>query len=46
MTEKMVGWLTGSMDMNFSKFWETVKDREVWNAEVHGVTKSRTQLSN
>ena len=41
----MVGWLTGSMDMNLSKLWEMVKDREVWNAEVHGVTKSQTQLS-
>ena len=34
-----------SMDMSLSKFWEIVKDREVWHAAVHGVTKSRTRLS-
>ena len=32
--------ITDSMDMNLSKFWETVKDREAWCATVHGVTKS------
>ena len=31
-----------SMDMNLSKHWEIVKDREAWCARVHGVTKSRT----
>ena len=30
------------MDMNLSQLWEIVKDREVWHAVVHGVTKSRT----
>ena len=30
------------MDMNFSKLWETVEDREAWWAAVHGVTKSWT----
>ena len=34
--------LTDSMHMSLSKFRETVKDREAWCAEVHGVTKSRT----
>ena len=38
--------ITHSMDMNLSKIWEIVKDREVWHAAVHGVTKSQTWLSN
>ena len=47
MTEdEMVGWHTDSMDMSFSKLQEMVKDRKAWHAAVHGVTKSRTQLSN
>ena len=33
------------MDMNLSKLQEIVKDREAWQAAVHGVTKSQTQLS-
>ena len=33
------------MDMSFSKLREIVKDREAWCAAVHGITKSRTQLS-
>ena len=42
------GWLdsiTDSIDMNLRKLQEIVEDREAWNAVVHGVTKSRTQLS-
>ena len=35
-----------SMDMNLSKLWERVEDRGAWHAAVHGMAKSRTQLSN
>ena len=34
--------ITGAMDMNLGKLWEMVRDREVWHAAVHGVTKSQT----
>ena len=34
--------ITDSMNMNLSKFWEIMKDREAWCAAVHGVSKRQT----
>ena len=38
--------ITNTLDVNLSKLWEMVEDREDWHAAVRGVTKSRTRLSN
>ena len=47
--QQRVRWLDGITDltdMNSSKLWEMVKDREAWSAAVHGVINSQTRPSN
>ena len=44
--DEMVGFISNSMDMNLSKLWEMVEDREAWHAVVHRGSKSKTRMSN
>ena len=46
MTEdEMVDGVTNAMDMGLGGLWELVMDREAWRAVFHGVSKSKTRLS-
>ena len=46
--QQRIKWLDGitdSMDMGLGELWELVMDMQAWSAELHGIAKSQTQLS-
>ena len=45
LEDEMVEWHHSSMDVGLGELRELVMDREAWRAAIHGVAKSRTQLS-
>ena len=41
---RWLDWITDSMDLNLSKLWEIVRDREAWRAAAHGAVQTQTRF--